>query len=280
MKPTDGGRASQVETATRGGDLLPRILSSIVLVGIAALGAWWGGLATAAVVAAVVAVVHREWTTITEGAGLQAILFTIAVVAVMLVYGIGYPEAALLLAVLAVVAALVIGPRPWRPGGVVYASTLGLSLLVLRNSDSGLAAVAILFAAVWGTDIGAYFAGRAIGGPKLWPAVSPKKTWAGAVGGLAAAIVASLATAAIVGVPPVAPLVAVACALSIAGQLGDLFESYIKRRFDVKDSGSIIPGHGGMMDRVDGLIFASAVAVVIGLIHSAGMDTARGLIWW
>ena len=143
-----------------------------------------------------------------------------------------------------------------------------------------MAAIAFVFATVWATDIGAYFAGRAIGGPKLWPAVSPKKTWAGAIGGLAAALVAAIATARVIDVPVVPALLVAATAISVAGQFGDLFESYIKRRFGVKDSGSIIPGHGGLMDRVDALTVGGSVAAVIGLIHSAGSDAARGLIWW
>ncbi|MEQ8695283.1 MAG: phosphatidate cytidylyltransferase, partial [Bauldia litoralis] len=164
--------------------------------------------------------------------------------------------------------------------GVFYAAVFGLALLILREGDLGLAAIAFVFAVVWATDIGAYFAGRAIGGPKLWPAVSPKKTWAGAIGGLVAAVIAGLATAAVVGLPLAGALVIVIVVMSVAGQAGDFFESFIKRRFGVKDSGTIIPGHGGMMDRVDGLVFAAAVAVLIGFLHSGATDVARGLISW
>jgi phosphatidate cytidylyltransferase len=278
VTPVDGGATGRA--AVKGGDLLPRVGSSIVLIAIAAAGAWWGGLATAIVVALLVVVVHFEWTGITEGRALAAAGFTAAVAAAMLVAGLGYPGAAAAITVMATIAAAATGPRPWRPMGVLYASVLGLSLLVLRESDNGLGAIAFLFAAVWATDIGAYFAGRALGGPKLWPAVSPKKTWSGAAGGLIAAILAGLATAAVIGAPVVAMLVAVAAVLSVAGQCGDLFESHVKRRFGTKDASHIIPGHGGMMDRVDGLVFAGAVAVLIGFLHSAGMDVGRGLVWW
>ncbi len=262
------------------GNLLPRIASSIVLIAIAALGAWRGGLATAVVVTAVAVIAHLEWTAITEGAQRAAIGFTTLVGIVMLIGGLGYLAVAGGIAVAAAVAAGITGPRPWRPVGIVYVSAFGLSLLALRASDHGLAAIALLFAVVWATDIGAYFAGRGLGGPKLWPAVSPKKTWSGAAGGLGAALIAGVATAGVIAIPIVPALVVVIVALSIAGQSGDLFESSIKRHFGAKDAGKLIPGHGGMMDRVDGLVFAGAVAVLIGFLHSGGTDAAKGLITW
>lgn len=263
-----------------GRDLLPRVASAIVLAAIAILGAWLGGIATAILVAVAAGIVHLEWTGVTEGSQRAALPFSVLIAVVMLVAGIGEVEIAAGIAVAAAVAAGVTGPRPWRPAGVVYAAVFGLALLILREGDLGLAAIAFVFAVVWATDIGAYFAGRAIGGPKLWPVVSPKKTWAGAIGGLVAAVIAGLATAAVVGLPLAGALVVVIVVMSVAGQAGDLFESFIKRRFGVKDSGTIIPGHGGMMDRVDGLVFAAAVAVLIGFLHSGATDVARGLISW
>ncbi|MCB1486134.1 MAG: phosphatidate cytidylyltransferase [Bauldia sp.] len=263
-----------------GPDLAPRIASAIVLGTVAVLAAWWGGIAMAVLVTLAAAIVHLEWTGITEGSQPAAIAFTGCVAVTVFVAGIGHIEVAAIVGCLLAVIAVVAGPRPWRPAGVVYASAFGLSLLALRDSADGLAAIGFLFAVVWGTDIGAYFAGRAIGGPKLWPAVSPKKTWSGAIGGLCTAVVAGLAVAWGVGVPVGLALVVVALVLSIAGQFGDLFESFVKRHFGVKDSGSIIPGHGGLMDRVDALIFAGVVAVLTGMIHSGGTDAARGLIRW
>ena len=261
-------------------DLLPRIASAIVLGAVALAGAWWGGMVTAVLVAAASAIVHLEWTGITEGAQRAALAFTGAVAAIMIIAGAGYPEGAAAVGCIIAIVAAALGPRPWRPAGIVYAAAFGLSLLALRDSADGLAAIGFLFAVVWATDIGAYFAGRAIGGPKLWPAVSPRKTWSGAIGGLGAAVIAGLAVAWAVDIPIVAALVPVALALSIAGQCGDLFESSVKRHFGVKDSGTIIPGHGGMMDRVDGLVFSAVVAVLAGLVHSGGIDAARGLIRW
>jgi len=136
---------------------------------------------------------------------------------------------------------------------------------VRAQPETGLDLIVFLFAVVWMSDIGGYAAGRLIGGPRLAPRVSPNKTWAGAVG----AILFSLATAAVlaraVGVAA-EPALAIAALLSVATQTGDLFESWLKRRFGVKDSGTLIPGHGGVLDRIDGLLFAAPVLAVIVLL--------------
>jgi phosphatidate cytidylyltransferase len=132
---------------------------------------------------------------------------------------------------------------------------------------------------VWVTDIGGYFAGRGIGGPKLWPRVSPKKTWAGAIGGF----IASLAIAAVfasLGFGKMGPLLLLGAAVSIASQLGDLFESAVKRRFGVKDSSQIIPGHGGLLDRLDGFVAAIVLAALIGILRGGVDGVGRGLMVW
>jgi phosphatidate cytidylyltransferase len=131
----------------------------------------------------------------------------------------------------------------------------------------------------WVTDSGGYFAGRSIGGPKLWPRVSPKKTWAGAAGGFAASLVVAIGFAA-AGLGRVGPLLLLSAVLSVASQLGDLFESAVKRRFGVKDSSQIIPGHGGLMDRLDGFVAAVVVAALFGLLRSGADGVGRGLMVW
>ena len=206
-------------------DLLPRIASSVVLIAIAVVAAWSGGFVAALVVAAIAAIVHAEWAGITEGAPSQALVFTAAIVVALLAYGLEYRTVAFAIAGLAVGAAALVGPRPWRPIGVLYALVLGLSLLVLRDSaDFGVAAIVILVAVVAATDIGAFIAGRAVGGPKLWPAVSPKKTWAGAVGGLISGIVAGLVAARLLELEIGGGLLGVIIILSVSSQCGDLFE--------------------------------------------------------
>lgn len=151
----------------------------------------------------------------------------------------------------------------WILLGIGYISLACISLIVLRaDPANGRTLVIVLFAVTWATDIGAYLVGRAVGGPKLAPAISPNKTWAGAVGGLGAGIVAAFIAARLLAfdIAEVALLVAGAL-VSVVSQIGDLFESWWKRHFHVKDSGQLIPGHGGILDRIDGVLLASPVAV-------------------
>jgi phosphatidate cytidylyltransferase len=198
------------------------------------------------------------------------------------VAGLGLVLPAVVIAIVAALIALFVRRDPWQPGGVLYASALGIGLVALRLApEIGAQALIFLFAVVWATDTGAYFAGRLIGGPKLWPSVSPGKTWAGAIGGAVAGVVIGLAVAGLLEGLVVTPaLGVVAVFLSIAGQLGDLFESSVKRRFGAKDSSHIVPGHGGMMDRLDSLVFAVAFAVLIGWTHAGPQQLARGLLQW
>ena len=128
-------------------------------------------------------------------------------------------------------------------------------------------------------DSGGYFAGKGIGGPKLWPRVSPKKTWAGAVGGFAASLVVATGFVAL-GSGKVTPILLLGAMLSIASQLGDLFESAVKRRFGVKDSSQIIPGHGGLLDRLDGFVAAVVLAAILGFLRGGADGVGRGLMVW
>jgi phosphatidate cytidylyltransferase len=154
----------------------------------------------------------------------------------------------------------------WYVAGFAYASIAALSLLWVRErGDNGLALALWVFVIVWATDIGAYFAGRAIGGPKLAPAISPGKTWAGFYGGVAAATVIGGTWALSQHLHPV--LLLLGPLFAAASQGGDLFESWMKRRAGVKDSGRWLPGHGGLFDRVDGLLpvaILTAIAVIAG----------------
>lgn len=168
-------------------------------------------------------------------------------------------------------------PSLWIAAGVLYLGLAGASLVYVRveTGEDGRGLFLFLLLAVWATDIGAYAAGRTIGGPKLMPRVSPKKTWAGLLGGMAAAGLVGWAVALWVLHAAAPGLVAlVAAVLAVVGQAGDLLESFIKRRAQVKDSGKLIPGHGGLLDRIDGLVAAAlALAAFHGLSHEA-------LPWW
>ena len=168
---------------------------------------------------------------------------------------------------------------PWAGAGVPYAGALVASVSLLRLSPSyGLATILWLFAVVWGADIAAYFAGRSIGGPKLWPSVSPGKTWAGAIAGALIGALLGLALASWTN--NTMALFWLGLGTAIVSELGDLFESALKRRFGVKDSSGLIPGHGGLMDRLDGFILAALAALVVGVIHQGVAAPARGLLVW
>jgi phosphatidate cytidylyltransferase len=178
------------------------------------------------------------------------------------------------------VAAMARERRGWIATGFLYAAAAQTaSVLVRLDSANGFVALMFVLLIVWVTDIGGYFAGRGIGGPKLWPRVSPRKTWAGAIGGF----VASLAVAAgftAFDFGKAAWLLPLSAILSIVSQLGDLFESAVKRRFSVKDSSHIIPGHGGLLDRLDGFVAAIVLAAILGFVRG-GMDgVGRGLMVW
>lgn len=169
---------------------------------------------------------------------------------------------------------------PWVAPGLVYAGIAFLAPMLLRADETyGLLAILFLFAVVWATDILGYVVGRIAGGPKLWPSISPKKTWSGAIGGTLGAAAAGAGIAHLNALAPV-PLAIVAAVLSIAGQAGDLMESALKRKFNVKDSSYLIPGHGGVMDRLDGFIIAALVALLVGLARGGVKNPGQGLLVW
>jgi phosphatidate cytidylyltransferase len=193
---------------------------------------------------------------------------------------LGSETAALVLLATALAAGAILsrGLSPTRPlaFGIPYFGLGAVALVWLRaQSSSGGANVIVLLLVVWASDIGAYVAGRAIGGPRLAPAISPGKTWSGAVGGLAAAAAAGLAASAILGHGPISwRPVAFAVLIGVVSQAGDLFESQLKRHFGVKDSGTMIPGHGGLLDRLDAVLTAAPVAALLALI------LGRGVVLW
>jgi phosphatidate cytidylyltransferase len=211
----------------------------------------------------------------------------LAPVAIAAVYFGGWPFA-LFWAIAAAVALwewirIVGGPRHyiWAVAGALYAALLFVAPVALRADPSyGIAAILFLFAIVWTTDIAGYFAGRAIGGPKLAPSISPKKTWSGAVAGLLGSIVIVALGARYVSDVHIVPLIGVAILLSIFSQAGDLGESALKRHFNVKDSSQVIPGHGGVMDRLDGFWAAAVCAAIIGLARGGLAEPAKGLLVW
>ncbi len=162
---------------------------------------------------------------------------------------------------------------PWIAGGILYVGLPAMILVWIRD-DFGLWAAFWLFALVWATDTGAYAFGRLIGGAKLAPRISPNKTWAGLIGGMACAAAVGVGIVMAGGGQGMMVLAVLSAGLAVVAQAGDLFESWVKRHFHVKDTGSIMPGHGGLLDRVDGLLAASVVVALIGY-----FDGQEGLSW-
>jgi phosphatidate cytidylyltransferase len=170
--------------------------------------------------------------------------------------------------------------RLWLAAGALCAAITVVAPLTLRADVAyGFLAILLLFAIVWMTDVMGYVVGRAVGGRKLWPAISPNKTWSGAIGGVVGALVAGLGVAAW-GTIALVPIAILAMILSMVAQGGDLLESALKRRFGAKDTSDLIPGHGGVMDRLDGFIAAALVAAVIGVLRGGPDAAARGLLVW
>lgn len=207
-------------------ELATRTAVGIILIGIALASALFGGTVFAILVALIATVMYVEWTRMVGGWGFS-----------------------------------------WRFFGFFYCLVPAVSLLWIRERaeyegvGNGFDLLVWVFLVVWATDIGAYFAGRAIGGPKLAPSISPNKTIAGLVGGVVCAALMSGAWVYYVGLP--AQLLWLAAVFGAAAQLGDLFESALKRKAGVKDSGTWLPGHGGLLDRLDGLVPVAVITAAL-----------------
>ena len=269
-----------------GGELALRVCSALVLVPLALGAAYLGGWPFAVLWGLAAMVVLWEWNSLVAGSDQRNVLTTggaSQALAIALVLT-GHLLAAVIVLAISTLGVASLAPakrRTWIAAGVPYAGALGVAPIVLRSDNGeGFLAIIFLFAVVWTTDIAAYFAGRAIGGPKLMPRVSPNKTWSGAIGGTLAAVVVALALAKVTALTGLFAIAMLAVILSICAQGGDLFESFLKRRFGAKDSGHLIPGHGGLMDRLDGFVTASVVAALIGLLRGGFEAPGRGLLVW
>jgi len=173
------------------------------------------------------------------------------------------------------------GRRAWVAAGCVYSAGLLLAPVVLRaDPHYGFTVLIFLFAVVWATDSLAYFAGRRVGGPKLAPRVSPKKTWSGAVAGVLSAMLVGMVVAWSAEIRNLPAVAVIGLALSVVSQAGDLFESALKRRFGAKDAGHLIPGHGGLMDRLDGFLTAACAGAMVGLARGGLGGAGGGLLLW
>jgi phosphatidate cytidylyltransferase len=266
-------------------DLGPRLVSASVLIALTATALYVGGYVFAAVVGAVFAGAYREWETMVSRAPLTPA--GIVLIGLVAVSGLVYPLFGPLgtVAVIALACLVAIAMRGegvlWRILGlVIYGAIITAALAMRGDTIAGVWAGIYLGTVVWMTDSAAFFTGRQIGGEKLAPEISPSKTWSGALGGLALGTGAGLLVWVVVTDSPWWIGLVLSAAISVLGQLGDLGESAIKRNFRIKDSGDIIPGHGGLMDRLDSLTFGILLVLLVGALHAGYGSVAEGLLYW
>ncbi|WP_067450426.1 phosphatidate cytidylyltransferase [Devosia elaeis] len=276
--PTPPGRRSW-------SDVGPRFASAMVLIALTATALYIGSYLFAAVVGAVYGGAYREWETMVSRAPLSPV--GMVLVGLVALSGLVYPllgfVASLVVIAVACVVAAAMGREGllWRIAGLVLFGLLIVSALTMRGEGmAGIWAGVYLGTVVWMTDSAAFFTGRQIGGEKLAPDISPSKTWSGALGGLALGTGAGLVVWLFATESPIWIGLLLSAAISILGQSGDLAESAIKRHFRIKDSGDIIPGHGGLMDRLDSLTFGVFFVVIVGGLHAGFGLVAEGLLYW
>ena len=270
------------------GDLGIRTLSAAVLIPAVLADVWVGGIWFHLFVALIGILMALEWVTIVHrGSPVQFALHAAgAMCGALLPLDVGLEGGLVAIAVIAVLSAALAareepgGPK-WRYLGVVYVSVPPIALVMLREDPAfGIAAIVLVMLMVWAADTFAYFSGRILGGPKLAPRISPKKTWAGLLGAMVGSALAALAVAKAMGLPAILVLVIIAAVLAIVEQVGDLFKSAMKRHYGVKDSGQLIPGHGGVIDRVDGLVAVATAAALIGAFRAGVEHAGAGLLVW
>jgi len=266
-------------------DLGPRLISAMVMIALTVAALFVGSYFFAAVVGAVFAGAYREWETMVSRAPLTPT--GMALIGIVALSGLIFPLFGALgsltvIAIGCVIALLARGEGMWwRVLGLLIYGAIIIAALVMRGDTmAGVWAGLYLGTVVWMTDSAAFFTGRQIGGEKLAPDISPGKTWSGALGGLALGTGAGLVIWILATDSPWWIGLALSAAISVLGQLGDLSESAVKRHFRVKDSGDIIPGHGGLMDRLDSLTFGVLLVLLVGTLHLGFGSVAEGLLYW
>jgi len=281
---------TETKTKKSGSDLLLRIAAAAVLVPVALFAAWMGGLLFSLFIAVVGVIMAMEWTAmVARDNKYQQIIHILA--AITASFALFVPVSSPLKLELAIIAmiwglsvsrAINHGLNRWLFLGIPYIALPLLALVLLRNdAANGLSAIVLVFACVWTADTLAYFFGRTFGGPKLMPSVSPNKTWSGFFGAVIGGLIAAVLVFYFFGLNNLAAAAVIGAAIGGLEQGGDLYESAAKRKFGIKDSGTIIPGHGGVLDRVDGLLAAAVAAWLLGALHTGNWQTAAtGLMVW
>ena len=282
------------DACARRRNLMLRVASAAVLVPVALLAAYLGGWIFFVLCLLAALGIFWEWCRLSGSADAVVLaLGVVALVGAFIFTGFGHAAGA---AAAVAVGALLVGvavalsdsggrnastPGIWAAAGVIYAGAAFLGpALLRRDAEFGFAAFLYVALTVWATDTCAFVAGRALGGPHLWPQVSPNKTWSGAIGGLAGGVAAGTLVAYADGLGRLAVSGVIALVLSALAQGGDLLESAIKRHFGAKDTSELIPGHGGLMDRLDGFLVAAAAALLIGILRQGTAAAAHGLLVW
>lgn len=264
-------------------ELRQRLFSALVLGPVALIAIYFNTHYYNALILVLGALGAREWLRMnqTTPSKLTQIITFSSIVGIILI-GIIWPVVyGALAGIILMLVVFIVAARKdpamagWIALGIPYLAGSCLALLYLRNvPEVGMGLTYFLVLTVWATDIGAFIAGRLIGGAKLAPAISPSKTWAGLAGGVVFAMVTGYAVAHGFAVQNIVMALALAAVFAVVSQFGDLFESYVKRRAEVKDSGGLIPGHGGLLDRIDGLVFAAAFFVLFQVM------IGTELAWW
>ena len=263
-----------VEPAWRTRLPLPRIAAAVVLAPLAILCLYAGAHVFAAMVGLGAIILAFEWARLCVSE--QRFLFGLAmaasfIVAITAALACEGGAGVAVIAVGALSLFLASGRNPWVAAGVVYLGLPGVALVWLHTAfAAGPAIILWLFVVIWTTDIGAYTVGRLAGGPKLATRISPNKTWSGFFGGLGLATACGAILLAELGLVAAPGAIFASGGVSLVGQAGDLLESWIKRRFGVKDTGKLIPGHGGLLDRVDSLITASVITALFVVVGRGG----------
>lgn len=266
-------------------DLGPRLASAGVLLAVTILVVGLGGIWFALLLSVVFAGIYREWEVMISTSTLKPVGYVL--VGLMSLVPLGVAIAGLwtgALLALAGIGVAAVGGREllgWRVGGLAFFSLVIVALMAIRGSALiGFAACFFLGASVWMTDTGALFAGRFFGGAKLNTDISPAKTWSGAIGGLVVGTLSGLVVWLVVTPSPWWIGVVLAALVSLSGQVGDLSESAVKRRFAIKDTSDLIPGHGGLLDRLDSLTFGALMVLAIGTFNFGLDGVAKGLLIW
>jgi phosphatidate cytidylyltransferase len=266
-------------------DLGPRLLSAAVIVAVIATGLYFGGYVFAILAAIVFGITYREWEQMVTLKPLAPL--GMAMLGLLALAAVAYPTFGWLGVIALIAIALLVATfgdkavLPWRIGGLVFFGVVLIAVLAMRGyGPAGVVAGWYLGIVIAFNDTGAYFVGRVIGGPKLAPAISPAKTWAGSIGGWVIGTLAGTLYWIIFTHSPWGYGLVFSAILGIVGQVGDLTESAIKRVFRVKDSGDIIPGHGGFMDRLDSVTFGVLLLFLIGLVHGGIGNVSGGFLNW